>query len=62
MTPLKENNEGDAFASPVFVAEEQLLLLAALLFLTTFFLCCHVSILPFHFSWMRSKKPRLMNV
>ena len=30
-----------------------LLFLAALLFLrTTFFLCCHVSILPFHFSWI----------
>jgi hypothetical protein len=36
--------------------KSRLFLLAALLFLTTLFLCCHVSILPFHCSWMRSKQ------
>jgi len=38
------------------VAEELLLFLAALLFLATLFLGCHVSILPFHFSWMCGSK------
>jgi hypothetical protein len=47
-----ENNEGDAYASPLsFVAEGLLLLFAALFLLTTFFLGCHVAILPFHCSW-----------
>jgi hypothetical protein len=30
-------------------------LLLFLCFLLSLFLCCHVSILPFHFSWMRSE-------